>query len=165
MKKKISYTVWGTEKSSNTWIEWYNEVKDIFLSLNYGLTHIGITSKACNSGKISTAKRKEKEFIERIQEGEKIDCVECYSLLPDYKTAMFDYRVLCARCSSYITFVINDEDLTPIVEKHIIEFEKKYFNISEGEVYSTSIKELPVLYAETKDSNNLDSYKSIKKIT
>lgn len=43
MGKRISYTIWGCLKSSNDWLEWYEDVKVLFHSLKYDLTHFGIT--------------------------------------------------------------------------------------------------------------------------
>lgn len=43
MGRRISYTIWGSLKSSNDWLEWYEDVKVFFHSLKYDLTHFGIT--------------------------------------------------------------------------------------------------------------------------
>lgn len=63
MGRRISYTIWGCLKSSNDWLEWYEDIKVFFHSLKYNLTHFGITGDTYNSDKILTVSRKEKEFI------------------------------------------------------------------------------------------------------
>lgn len=165
MKQRISYTIWGIEKDSSNWINWYFDVQQLFASFGYDLTHIGITSDTFKSNKILTVSRNEKKLLKAIQGGEIPHCIECYSLKPDYKIAMFDCKILCSRSDFYITTVINDFDLAEDKEHKILELEKKYFNIEKGEVYYTSDKEVPMIYADTKDSGNLETYKFIKNIS
>ena len=42
---------------------------------------------------------------------------------------------------------------------------KKYVDYEYGEIYSVSREELPLIYAETRDIRNLDTYEFIKKIS
>ncbi|MCR5318498.1 MAG: hypothetical protein K6E22_09750 [Treponema sp.] len=164
MGRKISYTIWGSSKSSNDWLEWYEDVKLFFHSLEYELTHFGITGDTYNSGKILTFSRKEKEFIKKLESRIYPACVECYSLLPNYQTAMFDFNMACIRSESYISIVLKKEDTSSSIEKSVIELEKKYIIGTKGEIYSTSDKEVPMIYAETGDAKSLDTYKFIKRI-
>lgn len=164
MGKRISYTIWGTTKQKNDWIEWYNNVKSLFNEFGYAITHIGIISQSFKSNKILTISRNEKKIVKALQDGEIPNSIECYSLQPNFRTAMFDYEILCIRNVGYMTFVINDTDLNLNREKKIITFEKKFITIEKGEVYSTTNKEVPMIYAETKDSTNLATYEFIKKI-
>ena len=164
MGRKISYTIWGCLKSSNNWLEWYKDVKAFFNSLGYGLSHFGITGDTYNSDKILTVSRKEKEFINKLESRIYPTCVECYSLLPNYQIAMFDFNIACIRSDSYISIVLKKDDVTSSIEKSVIELEKKYIIGTKGEIYSTSDKEVPMIYAETGDAKNLDTYKFIKRI-
>lgn len=164
MGRRISYTIWGCFKSSNDWLEWYEDIKVFFHSLKYDLTHFGITGDTYNSDKILTVSRKEKEFIKKLESNIYPTCVECYSLLPNYQIAMFDFNIACIRSDSYISIVLKKEDITSRIEKSVIELEKKYVIGTKGEIYSTSDKEVPMIYAETGDTKTLDTYKFIKRI-
>mgnify|MGYP006874739710 CR=1 FL=1 len=47
----------------------------------------------------------------------------------------------------------------------ILSILKKYVDYEYGEIYSVSRAEVPLLYAETRDKRNLDTYECIKKIS
>ena len=81
-----------------------------------------------------------------------------------YQIAMFDFNIACIRSDSYISIVLKKEDVTSRIEKSVIELEKKYVIGTKGEIYSTSDKEVPMIYAETGDAKSLDTYKFIKRI-
>lgn len=40
----------------------------------------------------------------------------------------------------------------------------KYICLEYGEIYSTTTSEMPLIYVETKDKNNLNTYNLIKNI-
>lgn len=54
-----------------------------------------------------------------------------------------------------ISVVIKEIDYNSCNEQLIISLLRKYIRFEYGEVYSTSESEMPLLYAETKDKNNL----------
>ena len=87
-----------------------------------------------------------------------------YSLPKGYKVESFDYDFLCERNNSYISVVIKEIDYNSCNEQLIISLLRKYICFEYGEVYSTSESERPLLYAETKDKNNLKTYKLIREI-
>ena len=82
-ERKISITIWGAEKGD--WIDWYNDIKELMSYLGYEETHIGILSENYTSGKIMTVKRKEKEVLAKLIEGEVPKSFSCYSLPKGYK--------------------------------------------------------------------------------
>ena len=133
-------------------------------NLGYEHTHIGILSQNYTSGKILTVTRKEKEILTKIKEGEKPMSFSCYLLPKGYKVASFGYDFLCERNNSYISVVIKEIDYNSCNEQLIISLLRKYIRFEYGGVYSTSESKMPLLYAETKDKNNLKTYKLIRKI-
>ncbi|MCR5609272.1 MAG: hypothetical protein K6G26_09440 [Lachnospiraceae bacterium] len=162
MSKNICYLFYG-DKIDTNWVAWYMFVKQLFNSYNLEVSHLGIASESFKSGKIVTTKRKEKTLISKLNEGEVPRCIECYSLLEDFRIAMFDYKMLCIRTEKFIAIVFKEEYLGIIDEKNILEM-KEYINFSDGEVFSTDIKEVPLLYAYAKNANGLETYKFIKTI-
>lgn len=160
--RRISITIWGTEKGD--WIEWYNDIKNLMNKLGYEHTHIGIMSEHYTSGKILTVARKEKEILTKIIEGEIPMSFSCYSLPKGYKVAGFDYNFLCERNDEYMSVILKETDYNLSNEQFIILLMNKYICLEFGEIYSTMMSEMPLLYAETKDKRNLDTYKQIKNI-
>ena len=160
--RKISITIWGKEKGD--WIEWYNDIKNLMNKLGYEHTHIGILSKNYSSGKILTVARKEREILTKINEGEIPMSLSCYSLPKGFKVASFDYNFLCERNGSYISVILKETDYNISNEQLIISLMNKYICLEYGEIYSTIASEMPLLYAETKDKNNLNTYNLIKNI-
>lgn len=159
-KRKISITIWGREKGN--WLDWYKEITNLMNEMGYENTHIGIMSQYYSSGKIMTVARKEKEVIMKMSEGEIPKSFSCYSLPKGYKVASFDYDFLCERNDSYMSIIIKDKDYNIDNEQQIIALMNRYICFECGEIYSTIESEMPLLYSETKDKNNLKSYKLIK---
>ncbi|MCR5608953.1 MAG: hypothetical protein K6G26_07815 [Lachnospiraceae bacterium] len=162
MSKNICYLFYGGNIDTN-WIDWYMYVKQLFNSLKLNVSHLGVISESFKSGKIVTTKRKEKTLISKMNEGEIPESVECYSLSDDFRIAMFDYKLLCVRTEQYIALVFKDEYIGIIDEKNILKM-KEYINFSDGVVFSTDIKEVPLLYADVKNANDLETYEFIKTI-
>lgn len=160
-ERKISITIWGAEKGD--WIDWYNDIKELMSYLGYEETHIGILSENYTSGKIMTVKRKEKEVLAKLIEGEVPKSFSCYSLPKGYKVASFDYDFLCERNASYISVVLKEADYNNANEQFVISIMHKYVCFEYGEIYSTSATEMPLIYAETKEKGNIKTYKLIKK--
>ncbi len=161
-KRKISITIWGKEKGN--WLEWYKDVADLMTQMGYKNTHIGITTKSYNTGKVVTVARKEKEILTRIKDGELPRSFSCFSLPKDYRSACFDYYFLCVRTEEYMSVIINDTDFNTDIEQQIISLIYKYTYQESGEIYSTSVTEASLLYAETKDIRNLKTYKLIRNL-
>ena len=159
-KRNISITIWGAEKGN--WVEWYNDIKNLMKKFGYENTHIGIVSEHYSTGKIMTVARKEKEIISNIVAGEIPMSFSCYSLPEGYKVASFDYNFLCVRKDSYMSIIIKEADYNIDNEKLIISMMNKYICLEYGEIYSSIDSEMPLLYAETRDKNNLETYKLIK---
>ena len=86
----------------------------------------------------------------------------CYSLPEGYKVASFDYNFLCQRNDSYMSVIIKEADYNIDNEKLIISMMNKYICSKYGEIYSSIDSEMPLLYADTRDKNNLETYKLIK---
>lgn len=162
-KRKISITIWGEKKGN--WLEWYKDISKLMHKIGYENTHIGIISEHYSSGKIMTVARKEKEIIMKMNEGEIPKSFSCYSLPKGYKVASFDYDFLCERNDSYMSVIIKDIDYNVDNEQQIIALMNRYIRLECGEIYSTIESEMPLLYAETKDKNNLKTYKLIKDLT
>ncbi len=161
-KRKISITIWGKEKGN--WLEWYKDVTDLMTQMGYKNTHIGIITESYNTGKVVTVARKEKEILTRIREGEFPSCFSCFSLPKDYRCAGFDYYFMCERNEAYMSVTINDTDYNDYNERQIIAMITKYTCMESGEIFSTSMSELPLVYAETKDTRNLKTYKLIRNL-
>ena len=164
-RKNISITLWGDGIEQQKWMEWYKEVKELFGCLGYVHTHIGIQSASYKNGKVMTVNRKEKEILSKLDKGEEPENLSLYSLTGDYKVAMFDYDVLCVRDKEYLSFVLNEECYNEYNVNLLISMLKKYVDYEYGEIYSVSREELPLIYAETRDIRNLDTYEFIKKIS
>ncbi len=162
MEKMISYTFWGEGIGTN-WYEWYMYVDKLFEKVGYNITHIGIKSQSYMSNKILTAKRKEKEIIQILKEGDNPSCFECYSLPSIFEVAAFDYNILCVRTDKFISLVLQEKDLNKLDERTILEM-KKYIYFSCGEVYTTLKNEVPLLYAYTKNISSLESFEFVKNI-
>lgn len=159
-KRNISITIWGAEKGN--WLEWYKDIKNLMNKFGYENTHIGIVSEHYSAGKIMTVARKEKEIISEISMGEVPMSFSCYSLPKGYKVASFDYNFLCERNESYMSVILNEADYNNDNEQLIISMMNKYICFEYGEIYSSIVSEMPLLYAETKDENNLKTFKLIK---
>ena len=112
--KNISITLWGDGIEQQKWMEWYKEVKELFGCLGYVHTHIGIQSASYKNGKVMTVNRKEKEILSKLDKGEEPENLSLYSLTGDYKVAMFDYDVLCARDKEYLSFVLKKFSRNPV---------------------------------------------------
>lgn len=159
-ERKISITIWGREKGD--WLEWYKDIKTLMNKLGYEHTHIGIISTHYTSGKVLTVARKESEIITKLGEGEVPMSFSCYSLPKGYKVASFDYNFLCERNTEYMSVILEESDYNMDSKQFIISMMKKYTCLEFGEIYSTAISEMPLLYAETKDKNTLKTYSLIE---
>lgn len=164
IEKTISITLWGTSDNDYDWLGWYSDMNILAEKLGYKFTHMGVKSDSYDSGKVMTISRKEKEVIRKIASGENPSSMSLYCLPKDYKMAMFDYELLCARRENYITVVLKEDDFDTSTEQMILSIIKKHIDYKEGEIYLTSRTEVPMIYAETRDSENLDTYNSIRKI-
>lgn len=161
---KISITLWGNYYQKEKWIEWYEDMKNISSKLHYSFSHISIQSPSFSDKKILTIARKEKAILSNLKKGEEPSSMSLYSLPKNFEIAMFDYDLLCARRESYISIVLKESDYNSEIEDFVLSIIKEYINYDIGEVYSTNISELPMLYAETRNSDNLETYKLIKNI-
>lgn len=161
-ERNVSITMWGFPEGG--WIEWYSDIKTLMKQLGYENTHIGLMSDHYTSGKLLTVVRKEKEIIKKITEGEIPRSFSCYSLPKEYKIASFDYNIMCERNASYMSVIIKESDYDTANECLIVSVMKKYIRLEYGEIYSSIVSEMPLLYAETNNSNNLKSYVFIKNI-
>lgn len=164
MDKRITYVFWGEEKKEHNWIGWYNDVKYLIEFSGYQLSHIGVKLESYDSKKIVSAKRKEKDILLRMSKGEIPNSLECFSLPYDYKMAVFDYNIYCVRNKQYISYTFYDNDMNESKEKIIRHITEKYFVPDSGEVFQTSLKEVPLLYVATKKSKNIKSYEFIKSL-
>lgn len=61
-----------------------------------------------------------------------------------------------------MSIIIKDTDYNIDNDKQIIALMNRYICLECGEIYSAIESEMPLLYAETKDKNNLRTYKLIK---
>lgn len=119
MGRRISYTIWGCFKSSNDWLEWYEDVKVFFHSLKYDLTHFGITGDTYNSDKILTVSRKEKEFIKKLESNIYPTCVECYSLAWERITGSYQGNVNATKEeASQFRAQMNEENRNKAMEQY-----------------------------------------------
>lgn len=160
--RNVSITMWGSPRGK--WTDWYMDIKTLMNQLGHENTHIGIMSEHYTSGKILTVARKEKEIVTRITEGEIPSSFSCYALPKDYKVASFDYDIMCERNATYMSVIIKESDYNTANECLIISLMKKYICLEYGEIYSSIVSDMPLLYAETQDTDNLKSYVFIKKI-
>ncbi|SFU79868.1 hypothetical protein [Butyrivibrio sp. INlla21] len=162
--QSITIVLWGTPKKTGDWIDWYERIKELSNKIGHPITHLGIKSESNTSSKIVTVSRKEKQLIETIKSGEKIDSLSCLSLPKDYQIASFDFDVFFVRNASYVAVTIKDEYYTSTIEADIISTISDYVENYEGEIFSTSIKEVPLIYVATKEKSNLSTYNLIKSI-
>lgn len=163
-KKVISITLWGNGIQKENWLNWYQDIENLMKSLGYKPTHIGIQSKTFCSGKILTVARKKKDILATIAAGENPLSFSCYSLPKDYRTASFDYDFLCVRKEGYISVIVKDVDYDKLNIKSVISRLKDYINYEYGEIYIMSKKEMPLIYAATRNSDNIKSFSLIEEI-
>lgn len=163
-EKVISITLWGNGIQKEKWLKWYQDVENLMKRLGYKPTHIGIHSKSFCSGKILTVARKEKEILSTIATGENPSSFSCYSLPKDYRTASFDYNFLCVRREEYISVIVKEVDYNKLNIKKVISLLKEYINYEYGEIYVMSKEEMPLIYASTRNSDNIKSFGLIEKI-
>ena len=114
----VSITIWGVPKGK--WLDFYADTKELISALGYEHTHIGIKNGKFFSGKIMTVKRKEKEVLTSINEGDLPLSFSLYSLPKNYKVASFDYDFLCERNDSYISVIVKEKDYNVSVEELIV---------------------------------------------
>ena len=164
--RKIAITIWGEIKGDIK--EYYFET--MMSGLGYEITHLGIETTNYSPKSIVSVKRKEKDMLERIENGEIVKSLECFSLPKDYKQAIFDYEIYSglhhSNEESFITVVVNEEDYSVDVEELIISIISKYIDADNGEVYACSKEEAIVAYAHFKDTKkcSLETYEFIKNI-
>lgn len=163
-EKVISITIWGNGIQQEKWLNWYQYVENLAKSLGYKLTHIGIQSKSFCSGKILTVARKKKDILASIADGEKPLRLSCYSLPKDYRIASFDYDFLCVRKEEYISIIVKEDDYSKLNSKSVISKLKEYINYDYGEIYIMSKKEMPLIYAATRNSDNIETFSLIEEI-
>ena len=163
-KKVISITLWGNGIQKENWLNWYQDIENLMKSLGYKPTHIGIQSKTFCSGKILTVARKKKDILATIAAGENPSSFSCYSLPKDYRTASFDYDFLCVRKEGYISVIVKDVDYDKLNIKSVISRLKDYIIYEYGEIYIMSKKEMPLIYAATRNSDNIKSFSLIEEI-
>ncbi len=164
MDKRITYSFWGKEKTTQNWIDWYKDVKFLINCIGYELSHIGVEFESYDSKKIVTVKRKEKDILLRMNNGEIPNSLECFSLPNNFKMAIFDYNIYCVRNSRYIAYTLYENDMNEYNEKLIRQITEKYFVPDNGEAFFTSLKEVPLLYVATRNSDNIKSYDFIKSL-
>ena len=73
--------------------------------------------------------------------------MSCYSLIKDYKVAMFDFDVMAVRQSEYMSIIFNRSDLVKIDVDNVIFNLTQYMELQCGEVYQMDRKEVPLMYA------------------
>ena len=163
-EKVISITLWGNGIQKEKWLNWYQDVENIMKILGYKPTHIGIQSKTFCSGKILTVARKKKDILATIAAGENPSSFSFYSLPKDYRTASFDYDFLCVRKEEYISVIVKDVDYGKLNIESVISQLKDYINYEYGEIYIMSKKEMPLIYAATRNLDNIKSFSLIVEI-
>lgn len=163
-EKVISITLWGNGIQKDKWLNWYQDVENIMKSLGYKPTHIGIQSKTFCSGKILTVARKKNDIFTTIVAGENPSSFSCYSLPKDYRTASFDYDFLCVRNKKYISLIVKAVDYDKLNLESVISQLKDYIDYECGEIYIMSKKEMPLIYAATRNLDNIKSFSLIEEI-
>ena len=163
-EKVISITLWGNGIQKEKWLNWYQDVENIMKILGYKPTHIGIQSKTFCSEKILTVARKKKDILATIAAGENPSSFSFYSLPKDYRTASFDYDFLCVRKEEYISVIVKDVDYGKLNIESVISQLKDYINYEYGEIYIMSKKEMPLIYAATRNLDNIKSFSLIVEI-
>ena len=143
----VSITLWGDGLIKGNWLNWYHDIGIIFQELGYKRTHIGIDSKSYSNSQIVTIARKEKAILDILQSGETPESMSCYSLIKDYKVAMFDFDVMAVRQSEYMSIIFNRSDLVKIDVDNVIFNLTQYMELQCGEVYQMDRKEVPLMYA------------------
>lgn len=162
-EKVISITLWGNGIQKEKWLNWYQDVENIMKSLGYKPTHIGIQSKTFCSGKILTVARKKKDILATIAAGENPSSFSCYSLPKDYRTASFDYDFLCVRKEGYISVIVKEVDYHKLNIQSLIFKMKEYIDYECGEIYMMSREEMPLIYAATRNWDNIKTFSLIEK--
>lgn len=163
-EKVISITLWGDGIQKEKWLNWYQDIENIMKSLGYKPTHIGIQSKSFCGGKILTIKRKKKDIFDTIDTGENPSSFSCYSLPKDYRTASFDYDFLGVRKEGYISIIVKEVDYNKLNVKRVIYQLNEYINYQYGEIYMMSKGEMPLIYAATRNKDNIKSFSLIEEI-
>lgn len=163
-EKVISITLWGNGIQKGKWLNWYQDIENLMKGLGYKPTHIGIQSKTFCTGKILTVARKKKDILAAIASGETPSSFSCYSLPKDYRTASFDYDFLCVRKEGYISVIVKDVDYDKLNIKSVISQLKDYINYEYGEIYIMSKKEMPLIYAATRNLADVKSFSLIEEI-
>ena len=163
-EKVISITLWGNGIKKEKWLNWYEDIENLMKSLGYKPTHIGIQSKSFFSGKILTVARKKKDILATIAAGENPSSFSCYSFPKDYRTASFDYDFLGVCKEEYISVIVKEVDYNKLNIDGVISRLKEYINYEYGEIYMMSKKEMPLIYAATRNLDNIKSFSLIEKI-
>ena len=160
--KIISITLWGNTAKKGKWIDWYKDTKKIANNMGYELTHIGIQNQSFSDGKIRTVSRMEKKILESIEKGDCPQDFSCFVLPSDFRSASFDYTLLFDRTENDISILISENDYEKFDENELLNTFKQYIDYECGEMYEVSRKEMPLIYAATRRSDYVKSYKHIK---
>lgn len=107
---------------------------------------------------------KKKDILASIADGENPSSFSCDSLLKDYRTASFDYDFLCVRKEKYISVIVKEDDYSKFNSESVISKLKDYINYDYGDIYIMSKKEMPLIYAATRNLENIESFSLIEEI-
>ncbi len=163
MEKRITYAFWGSS-NGESWHDWYREVKSLFSEMGHEVNYLGVEFESYNPSKIVTVRRKEKEIVQRMTEGEILRSLELFSLPNGFRTAIFDHDMYCARTDRYICYTMYERDANEEREEQFVRITEKYFKPKNGEEFSTSVKDVPLIYVSTGKKGNIRSYELIKKL-
>ena len=162
--KNYAVTIWGKSISDDNWAEWYEDTKALADDLGFSLSLFCVTGMTNGPKNVVTVARKEKDLLSAISEGDVPTGVCCYDLPDNFKVAMFDYKLCCSRTTDSISIVLRSNDMDENVVAKIVEYEKKYISLEYGEVFSTDLSELPMLYVLNRTRDGLDTYAFCRQI-
>ena len=161
MEKRITYAFWGSS-NGESWLDWYREVKSLFCEIGHEVNYLGVEFESYNPSKLVTARRKEKEIVQKMTEGEIPRSLELFSIPDGFRTAIFDHDMYCARTDRYICYTLYERDMGEETEKQFIRITERYFSPERGEAFSTSVNDVPLIYISTGKAGNIRSFELIK---
>ena len=162
--KNYAVTIWGKSISDDNWEEWYDDTKALADNLGFSISHFCVTGMTKGPKKVVSVTRKEKDLLGAISEGNIPTGVCCYDLLENFRVAMFDYKFCCSRTTDSISIVLRSNEIDEKVVAQIVDYEKKYILLEYGELFSTDISELPLMYVLNRTRDGLNTYEFCRQI-
>lgn len=148
MSQTISLIFEGEIAVFDDWGEVIEKISHVFEICQSEITHVGIGSDNCTSGKIRVFKKK--NVMTKLAEAKNVNYLTFLSLPPNYSTASFDYDVMLAiniECD-FIAVIMEKSIYKANHKDEIIDTLSQYVKSPyKVEVVELDKAESPILYA------------------